>query len=438
MGADPAPDLGEPLTKPEEAPKKLSKVVEGLKKVWDVVCEQWFILGLGFAIGFAAAVPDFGRNGGWIAAQWTIKYGAVIIIFFLSGCSLKTRALVNAAARLHVHLFIQSICLVLTPAIGYGISRALATSSMNSYLVNGLVVAMVMPTTISTNVVFTKQAGGNEAAALINAVIGNLIGIFVSPGWLKLYLGESGQAPYEDIIQNLAITIIAPLIVGQLVQYFLPDYVKKAQEYINFGKVGNLMIILLVWNTFCNTFYKDIQLAASSWVPMLFLLIGMFLFFSALSVALATFVPLKKLFKFDKPDAVAVIMCGSTKTLALGMPLITVMYGKSANAGILSLPLIIYHATQCLLGSIMVPRIRSWVESPSPGAWPASAWHPPPPLAEQAAGGDSAKEAPTVSPGSSGSSHSGTATAAAGMPAGAEDADPELGGKGDPEVAVRV
>ena len=53
-------------------------------------------------------------------------------------------------------------------------------------------------------------------------------------------------------------------------------------------------------------------------------------------------------------DAVAVVMCGSTKTLALGMPLISVLFGKSANAGILSLPLLIYHATQCLLGSLMI------------------------------------------------------------------------------------
>ncbi len=140
--------------------------------IWDLACEHWFILALGFAIGFAAAVPDFGRNGGWIAAQWSVKYGAVIVIFFLSGLSLKTRALLTAATRLHFHLFIQTVSLVLTPAIGYGISRGLDRSPMDDDLVSGLVVAMAMPTTISTNVVFTKQAGGNEAAALINAVIG--------------------------------------------------------------------------------------------------------------------------------------------------------------------------------------------------------------------------------------------------------------------------
>ncbi|KAG2428566.1 hypothetical protein HYH02_014370 [Chlamydomonas schloesseri] len=391
--APPTPSTG------SDSEKKPHPIKRFALSAWDIICEHWFILALGFAIGFAKAVPDFGRNGGWIAAQWSIKYGAVIIIFFLSGCSLKTKALVTAATRLHLHLFIQCICLVLTPAIGYGISRGLARTSMNEDLVNGLVVAMTMPTTISTNVVFTKQSGGNEAAALINAVVGNIIGIFVSPGWLYLYLKRSGQASYSDVIVQMVITIIAPLIAGQLVQYFVPDYVKKAQEYINFGKVGNVMIVLLVWNTFCNTFHKNIQLGAGSWVPMLFLEIGLFLFFVVLCLALATFVPAKRLFNMDKPDAVAVVMCGSTKTLALGMPLISVLFGKSANAGILSLPLLIYHATQCLLGSIMIKHLKAWVNGPRPGAWPASCWHPPPAseaAAVAAAGGPAVPEGATA------------------------------------------
>ncbi|PNH11236.1 Sodium/bile acid cotransporter 7 [Tetrabaena socialis] len=399
--AEPAPEgaLDKPAVAPVGALDKEPaapaapepRALRVLRGIWDLICEHWFILGLGFAIGFAAAVPDFGRNGGWVAAQWSIKYGAVIVIFFLSGCSLKTKALVTAAARVHFHLFIQFICLVLTPAIGYGIARALMESGIDRNLVNGLVVAMAMPTTISTNVVFTKQSGGNEAAALINAVIGNIIGIFISPAWLTLYLGESGQAPYGDVIKQLAVTIIAPLIVGQLFQFFLPALVKWAQDRVNFGKIGNVMIILLVWNTFCNTFHKKVELGAGSWVPMLFLEIGLFLSFSAMCLALGTFAPLKRLFKLDKPDAVAVIMCGSTKTLALGMPLITVLYGKTSFAGIISLPLLIYHATQCLLGSLMIKHLKQWVnDEKRPGAWPASCVPPTGP--DPAAGPD--EEAP--------------------------------------------
>ena len=47
------------------------------------------------------------RNGGWIQAQWTVRYGAVIVIFLLSGMSLKSKVLVQALGRAHLHLLIQ-------------------------------------------------------------------------------------------------------------------------------------------------------------------------------------------------------------------------------------------------------------------------------------------------------------------------------------------
>lgn len=100
------------------------------------------------------------------------------------------------AFTLASRMMVSSCCLsklqVLTPAIGFGIAKLLSLSSINPDLVQGLIVTMGMPTTISSNVVFTKLAGGNEAVAVVNAVIGNLIGIFVSPAWLYLYLGQVG------------------------------------------------------------------------------------------------------------------------------------------------------------------------------------------------------------------------------------------------------
>ena len=43
------------------------------------------------------------------------------------------------------------------------------------------------------------QAGGNEAAALVNAVLGNIIGIFITPAWLSVFLDVAGQAPYTKV-----------------------------------------------------------------------------------------------------------------------------------------------------------------------------------------------------------------------------------------------
>ena len=54
-------------------------------------------------------------------------------------------------------------------------------------------------------------------------------GIFISPGLLQLYIGaRSGGSSYTDVIANLAITVIAPLVVGQLCQTFLPKQARAS------------------------------------------------------------------------------------------------------------------------------------------------------------------------------------------------------------------
>jgi hypothetical protein len=66
-----------------------------------------FIIGLGVAIGFAAAVPKLGATGGYIRAEYSIKLPAIIIIFIISGLGLKTKALLTAAGDLRIHFLVQ-------------------------------------------------------------------------------------------------------------------------------------------------------------------------------------------------------------------------------------------------------------------------------------------------------------------------------------------
>lgn len=156
--------------------------------IYRKVMDQWFIWGLGLAIAFAAAWPALGKTNGHIQAQYSIKYTAVIIIFLCTGMSLKTRVLANAVAQYKAHFLTQAISLGIIPAVGYGVAYALYSSNLNKDLIDGLIIAAAMPTTVSTNVVFTKSAGGNEALAVVNAVVGNIIGIFITPALLSAYL----------------------------------------------------------------------------------------------------------------------------------------------------------------------------------------------------------------------------------------------------------
>ncbi|WIA18481.1 hypothetical protein OEZ85_009936 [Tetradesmus obliquus] len=321
-------------------------------KVYNYALAQWFILGLGVAIAFAAAVPKLGATKGWIRAEYSVKIPAIIIIFIISGLGLKTKALLSAAADLRIHVLVQGLSLAAIPAIGYGIALALRNNGFNDHLADGLVIMACMPTTVSTNVVYTARAAGNEAAALVNAVLGNIIGIFVTPLWLGHFLKVEGVAPYGDVLIELSYTIIAPLIVGQLMQYCTPGVVAWIKKHINTANVSSCCILALVWVTFCNTFSNGStkQVPGVDVAATVFLGVALFFLFLAVSFVVAwPPPPLRKLRRWlggSRADVVAVVICGSMKTVALGVPLINVMYKDVPYAGILAMPLIIYHALQ--------------------------------------------------------------------------------------------
>jgi len=52
-----------------------------------------------------------------------------------------------------------------------------------------MVIAACLPMTVNMVIVMTKSSGGNEPCALLNASLGNLLGVFVTPATILLFLG---------------------------------------------------------------------------------------------------------------------------------------------------------------------------------------------------------------------------------------------------------
>ncbi|KAI8472186.1 MAG: SBF-like CPA transporter family-domain-containing protein [Monoraphidium minutum] len=354
--AAPAP----PAAPPAPAPAAL----RALRAAASFARDQWFILGLGVAIGLAAAAPNLGKSGGWIRSEYSVKIPATVAIFIISGIGLKTKALLGAAAGAWVHVRVQAISLALLPALGAAIASGLRAAGFNRLLADGMVVMAAMPTTVSTNVVFTKRAAGNEAAALVNAVLGNIIGIFITPLWLSLFLDVQGQAPYAKVLVELSYTVIAPLVLGQVLQYTLPKAVEWFKSKVNTADVSSLCILLLVWATFSSTFADPNAKASARDAAAVAGLDVAFLLLAAAASFLVAWPPVgrrgRAALRATRPDAVAVVVCGSTKTVALGVPLISVLFGATDYAGLLATPLVVYHALQILLGGAALPALRRW------------------------------------------------------------------------------
>ncbi|KAJ3060725.1 hypothetical protein HDU99_005805, partial [Rhizoclosmatium hyalinum] len=223
-----------------------------------------------------------------------------------------------------------------------------------------LIIACSTPTTISSNVLMTKQAGGDEAGALTNAVIGNILGVFITPSLIFAYVGSQVSGGYADTFKSLAITVIGPLFFGQLVQSFFPNLLPFLSKYVNLAILNSSMLLVLVWSVFCNTFSEHITdgLDAGSFISVFFLDLGLFSSFSALSFWVSR-VPF---FKFSREATIAIVMCAATKTVALGIPIINIIYKDSPLLGIISAPLLVYHAEQLVVGSFLVTFLKKWIE----------------------------------------------------------------------------
>jgi sodium/bile acid cotransporter 7 len=55
------------------------------------------------------------------------------------------------------------------------------------------------------------------------------------------------------------------------------------------------------------------------------------------------------------------LYCGAQKTLAVGVPLIAILYKGDPNLAFLTLPILVYHPLQLLVGAASAPWLGRWI-----------------------------------------------------------------------------
>jgi sodium/bile acid cotransporter 7 len=113
----------------------------------------------------------------------------------------------------------------------------------------------------SSNVVMTGQAGGDQSAATIEVMIGNLFGAFLTPALIQLYTssskwsfgalrpseGSSVSDIYVRVIEQLGFSVFIPLAVGEVIQWMWPVAIAKWTVKLRLSKVGQVCLLLIIW-----------------------------------------------------------------------------------------------------------------------------------------------------------------------------------------------
>ncbi|KAK8200485.1 SBF-like CPA transporter family-domain-containing protein [Phyllosticta capitalensis] len=251
-----------------------------LHKLFQLLLSQWLMFGLGLVCLLAYLFPHVAAHGGIIRSEYSILYGAVAIIFLISGLSLAPRALLVHALNWRLHVLVQGFCFVVCPVSVYIFVRIIDAGDTagvidRAVLVGWLLTACI-PTTIASNVVMTRAAGGDEAAALVEVLLGNVFGPVVSPAWtvaliphnarFAAWQGDAGDLTgmYRSVFRLLGLSVYLPLVVGQCVRWAWPRQTAWCVGRLYLGKVGTVCLLLLIWYVH----HCGDVLLRSHWMPL--------------------------------------------------------------------------------------------------------------------------------------------------------------------------
>lgn len=352
--------------------KDFSAKVKSLQKFVD---KNSFLLGMFVSVFLAKIAPQLGMDNGILKANlWIGNYG-VFFIFLLSGLGLQFQEIKEAISSFRLNFYTQAISFLIWPLLfGLPLTKLLKflgsvipTLTIQQPLLDGLFVTTALPTTINMCVLLTNQAGGNVATSLCNAVLGNFLGIFITPAilykYFKIFSPASTSAiklPFQQLILKLTKKVVLPVAIGQVMRQ-LP-LIKKFYTTNKkvFKQLQETVLLGIVWNAFSNTFGKGVTgLDISSAFCLLITLILLNLL-STLSIFSFT----KRLFNGKPEEVVASTLCSSHKTLAFGLPLIKTIFEGSENLAYYCAPIMFVHPLQLILGSLIyVPEFKYFIDS---------------------------------------------------------------------------
>jgi len=312
-----------------------------------------FPIAILIVIGLAKAYPPLGAI--YLAPNITATWVAIILMFFLNGLGLKTKEFFRAMKKVGFNMYDEFFSFIVCSSFVFGVSRLLIiTGVLPETLADGMVICSCLPLALNTAIVLTIAAGGDEAVAVFHTAVGNIIGVFASPLLILMYLGASGNVSFPEIIFDLSMRVIVPLAVGQ----FFHIYFSKVREFyvkhqLSFKMVNKYCLVFVVYTVFCKTFMHGTGISVGNvFLMVLFQLICMIVL-----MALAWY-SIKFLFPSQPKLWVMGIFGCTHKCIALGVPLISIIYKGNPNEGLYTLPILVWYPMSLVVGSLVLPRIK--------------------------------------------------------------------------------
>jgi len=299
-----------------------------------------YIVALLAAVAVASLLPARGVVATGFDYATTIAIG---FLFFLYGARLSTKQAIDGLKHWRLHSVVFASTFLLFPLLGVA-AKPLVPGVLTPELYAGLMFLCCLPSTVQSSIAFTSIARGNVAAAICSASLSNLIGIVLTPllVTLLLFTGTHAGAVSLGSVREIMLQLLVPFVAGQLLRRWIGGFVTKHKKVL--GYVDRGAILLVVYTAFSKGVVDGIWERLTPMSLLLLLVVNIVL----LAIVMATTAFASCKLGFSREDEIAIVFCGSKKSLASGVPMAIVLL-PAATVGLTILPLMLFHQIQLMV-----------------------------------------------------------------------------------------
>lgn len=303
-----------------------------------------FLVALFAIVLIASWAPARGEVARYLSEMTS---AAIALLFFLHGARLSRKAVIEGIGAWRIHLAALAATFVMFPILGL-LAQRLAEPWLPSTIGAGVLLLCLMPSTVQSSIAFTAIAKGNVPAAICSAALSNVLGVILTPLLVSMFFSRDGGEVTGGISRIVA-HLLVPFAAGHSVRPLILNLVER--DKVLLARFDRGVILLVVYTAFSAAVLEGLWQRYSTGDLVWLAAIDA----SILAVALMGTTAGARLLRFPVPDEVAIVFCGSKKSLASGVPIAGALF-PAALVGPLILPLMLFHQMQLMACAILADR----------------------------------------------------------------------------------
>lgn len=300
-----------------------------------------FLVALVVVVLVASLAPARGPAVQYLSVLTSVAIG---LLFFLHGARLSRTAVLEGIGAWRVHLVVLAATFVMFPILGLFAQR-LADVWLPSTIGAGVLLLCLMPSTVQSSIAFTAMAKGNVSAAICSAALSNVLGVIVTPLLVGvLFAGQGGD--FSGGILKITSQLLMPFVAGHLARPLFLSMLDRHTSLL--ARFDRGVILLVVYTAFSAAVVEGLwhrySIGDLAWTAAISA--------SILALALIATMAGARLLRFSLPDEIAIVFCGSKKSLASGVPIAGALF-PAAVVGPMILPLMLFHQMQLMACAVI-------------------------------------------------------------------------------------